>query len=446
MALNNFSPTLHTAVKQQEEILAGGIHHIATLQGTHLFEEQEPILPQIEAAIEQGIPIPLDTTPAAATQPQLSIRTNMAEQQEEINTTTGQASQEAQRINVITNPAHGALKGNPPFIFEGDRSTTRRFMVNFDLYKAINRNNDTMKRPFNRVITMLSYMDGTKVDAWKEEQLKILVDEMNDSTLETDENLWDDFIDRFKNTFTNQNQKNEAYEALCSLKQGDNIDDFFAKFKQLTNEADIPLNDKGTIETLKHALKPPLVRAIIHAPNYDPNDDIPWTFKQWEKQARLSYHKWKAASQYQQQKQGLFRAFGVSPRQTPAKNHRAGGNNYGRCTTSQGGNAMDVDANTLGRGQQHSEAKKVELMKERKCFYCEIKGHQACDCHKKQADRARSNQNTKSTQSISAQESPNMTPDDISSFLKDNMSSLDKDTKLSIIESLMPKDFPQAQN
>jgi len=39
-----------------------------------------------------------------------------------------------------------------------------------------------------------------------------------------------------------------------------------------------------------------------------------------------------------------------------------------------------------------------------------------------------------------------MTPDDISSFLKDHMSLLDEDTKLSIIESLMPKDFPQAQN
>ena len=107
---------------------------------------------------------------------------------------------------------------------------------------------------------------------------------------------------------------------------------------------------------------------------------------------------------------------------------------------------MDVDANILGRGQQHSEAKKAELMKERKCFYCEIKGYQARDCRKKQADRARSSQNTRPIQSISAQESPDMTPDDISSFLKDNMSSLDEDTKLSIIESLMPKDFPQAQN
>ena len=291
---------------------------------------------------------------------------------------------------------------------------------------------------------MLSYMDGTKVDAWKEEQLKILMDEMNDGTLETDENLWDDFIDHFKQAYTNQNQKNEAYEALCNLKQGDSIDDFFAKFKQLANEADVPLDDKGTIETLKHALKPPLVRAIIHAPDFDPNDDVPWTFKQWEKQARLSYHKWKAASQYQQQKQGLLKAFGISPRQTSAKSHHAGGNNYGRCTTSQGRNAMDVDANILGRGQQHSEAKKAELMKERKCFYCEIKGHQAHDCHKKQADRAKSSQNARTT--ISAQDPPDMTPDDISSFLKDNMSSLDEDTKLSIIESLMPKDFPQAQN
>ena len=143
---------------------------------------------------------------------------------------------------------------------------------------------------------MLSYMDGTKVDAWKEEQLKILMDEMEDGTLETNENLWDNFIDRFKQAYTNQNQRDEAYQGLCDLKQGDSINDFFAKFKQLTNKAGVPLDDKGTIETLKHILKPLLVKAIIHFPDFDPNDDTPWTFKQWEKQARLSYHKWKAAS------------------------------------------------------------------------------------------------------------------------------------------------------
>ena len=108
---------------------------------------------------------------------------------------------------------------------------------------------------------------------------------------------------------------------------------------------------------------------------------------------------------------------------------------------------MDVNTNILGRGQQHSKAKKAKLIKERKCFYCKIRGHQACDCCKKQADHTRSSQN-KPAQSLSTgnQEPIDMTPDNISGFLKDNMNLLDEDTKLSIIKSLMPKDFPQAQN
>ena len=136
----HFSPTLHTAIEQspEEEILAGGIHHIATLQGSHPFTEQEPILPQIESAVQQGIPIPLHTTPASAIHPQLSIRTTMAGQQEEINVATGQSEQEAQRINVIAHSSNGALKGNPPPIFNRDRSTTRKFINNFDLWKVLN--------------------------------------------------------------------------------------------------------------------------------------------------------------------------------------------------------------------------------------------------------------------------------------------------------------------
>jgi len=137
---DHYSPMLHTTIEQSpdKEILAGGVHHIATLQGSNPFTEQTPILPQIEAAVQQGIEIPLYTTPAAAIHPQLSIQTTMTAQQEEINVTTGQSGQEAQRINVITSPANGALKGNPPPIFTGDRSTTRKFINKFDLWKAIN--------------------------------------------------------------------------------------------------------------------------------------------------------------------------------------------------------------------------------------------------------------------------------------------------------------------
>jgi len=304
----HFSPTLQTAIEQSphKKVLAGGIHHIATLQGSNPFTEQEPILPQIEAAVEQGYHIPLDTTPATAIHPQLSIRTTMAGQQGEINVATGQTEQEEQRINVITSPANGALKGNPPPIFNGDRSTTRKFINNFDLWKAINRHNDTMKKPFSRVVTLLTYMDSPLVDAWKEEQMHKLQEAMDNGTQETDEDLWDSFIERFKAAFTNQNQKEEAYQKLCKLKQGESLDDFFVKFKQLAHEAGVPLDDKGTIETLKHSMNQPLTRAVIQSPDFNPNAETPWTFKKWEDQARMSYQKWLAATQFSQQKQGLY--------------------------------------------------------------------------------------------------------------------------------------------
>ena len=50
---------------------------------------------------------------------------------------------------------------------------------------------------------------------------------------------------------------------------------------------------------------------------------------------------------------------------------------------------MDVDAANAakdGRGPQHSEAKKKELMENNQCFYCEIQGHHVKDCRKKAAD------------------------------------------------------------
>jgi len=295
----HFSPILHIAIEQSdEEILAGGVHHIATLQGSYLFTEQEPILSQIKIAVHQGISIPLNTILATAIHPQLSIRTTMEGQQEEINVATGQTRQEAQRINIITNPTNGALKGNLPPIFTRDRSTTRKFINNFDLWKALNQQNDIIRKPFSRVVTLLTYMDGPLVDAWKEEQMHKLQEAMDDGSQETDEDLWDSFLERFKSAFTNKNQKEEAYQKLCKLKQGENLDDFFTKFKQLAHEAEVPLDDKGTIETLKHAMKPPLTRAIIYSPNFNPNAEMPWTFKKWEEQARKSHQQWLATTQF----------------------------------------------------------------------------------------------------------------------------------------------------
>ena len=55
-----------------EEALSGGLHHIATLRGSHPLTREEPlhILPQVIQAAAEGIKIPTDIPPVAATQSQ----------------------------------------------------------------------------------------------------------------------------------------------------------------------------------------------------------------------------------------------------------------------------------------------------------------------------------------------------------------------------------------
>ena len=113
--------------------------------------EQAPILPQIEAAVHQGIPIPLNTTLAGTVQPQLSIQTTMAEQ---IDTTIA-GPEGPPNIKVINHNTNGTLKVNPPPIFDGDRSKSRTFLTAFYLWRLTNKHNDTMRK----LLCLFTYVD-----------------------------------------------------------------------------------------------------------------------------------------------------------------------------------------------------------------------------------------------------------------------------------------------
>ena len=118
---------------------------------------------------------------------------------------------------------------------------------------------------------------------------------------------------------------------------------------------------------------------------------------------------------------------------------------------------MDVDAtvtqniNATASGQQHSEAKKAELIRSNSCFYCEKPGHRANVCCKKQADRGnfsgRSNNSREPTRANTTPIMPDISNlDTFANYLKDNMDSFSEETRLGFVETLMPKDFPKARN
>ena len=109
----------------------------------------------------------------------------------------------------------------------------------------------------------------------------------------------------------------------------------------------------------------------------------------------------------------------------------------------------DINATTSGR-QQHSEAKKAELMRSNSCFYCEKPGHQANVCRKKQADRGNFSGQFKAREPTRAHAAPIMPDfqdlDSVADFMKENMDSFSKDARLGFVEKLMPKDFLGALN
>jgi len=110
---------------------------------------------------------------------------------------------------------------------------------------------------------------------------------------------------------------------------------------------------------------------------------------------------------------------------------------------------MDVDAIAI-QGPDLSDAQKSKYMAANKCFYCAKIGYRTKDCHKKQVDQNQSNGRAAVT-NIETIKSPNMTmfdmtPDDIANFLKDNVNTIDPDTKLSIVKKILLMGFLMGPN
>jgi len=444
-----------------EETLAGGLHHIATLQGANPFTPQTPILPQIETAATQGIAIPINIAPIASTLPVASTSAPVIVASSGPNTLTyipptmsgqtggsgpgagGTASIAAttggtgQTVTVAAVSSNGRLKGTPPPYFSGDRDTSHNFLVNFGIFKFTNRNNDAMSNPATRVTTALTYMGGVLVDPWKEQQMTELQACIAGGTADTEEVHWTTFEQVFKDTFYNTNIKVEAYQKLENLKMKDNLDVFISEFKRYVTASGIDINSHGIIHLFKKELAASLTTAIINSQGYDPRN--PWaTFQPWEDAARTCNLRWKHTQEF---KTNLRQRYYAALNQKPCGPQPRGGGGQ-HLTTSQGGHHMDIDTtiatNITGRGPELSEAKKAELQANNSCFYCFKRGHCARDCRKKQADHAQSSRSTANTSNQTRTREitiNDITPKLVNEMIRsDAFQAMDEEFKLSFLE------------
>src|SRR5712691_11345071 len=270
--------------------------------------------------------------------------------------------------------ATGALRGNPPPIFDRDRTKSSNFLLAFHIYKFVNRGHEVMMNPATRTTTALSYIAGPLVEVWKEEQLTLLERSIANNIAERDEVDWTTFETNFKSAFTNTNKKNDAYRELTALKHKDDLDTFIAKFKQLVTAAEIDLNSHGVIEIFKQGLKNALIQNVLTAPDYDPN--ATYTFAQMEKRVCDSHLRWVNSLTYRTKDQ--WQHFFTNRKEWQPHNRK-------RRTTSQGGDAMDINTTVF---TELTDKDKKTLMNDNACFYCQKPGHRASNCYKKQRDRA----------------------------------------------------------
>jgi len=298
-----------------------------------------------------------------------------------------------------------------------------------------------MINPATHTTTALSYIAGPLVEACKEEQLTLLERNIAANVPEGNEAHWTTFETNFKNAFTNTNKKNDTYRELHT----DDLDMFIARFKQLVTAAELDIDSHGVIEIFKQGIKHALIGNILTATDYDPN--ATYTFAEMEKRVRDSHLCWTNSQAYrrQDQKQCLYTAFGVKP--------RGGGQPFrgGRRTTSQGEDAMDVDATTF---TQLSEEEKKKLQANNACFYCQKRGHRANNCRKKKYDRAQAggsggNQHGTNTKTADLIDFSNMTTEQcdymdnkvIDYIRSEPFLEKEDEEKLKFIEKIAPQGF-----
>ena len=73
------------------------------------------------------------------------------------------------------NPEGGSngtkLSGKEPTIFDSDRSKAEAFLLEWTIYRLLNREQDIMRQPFSRVMLFLTFIKGPDVQEWSNMQV-----------------------------------------------------------------------------------------------------------------------------------------------------------------------------------------------------------------------------------------------------------------------------------
>ncbi len=125
--------------------------------------------------------------------------------------------------------------GKDPPLFQGERKKVDTFMNKVKKYLTLNDNVAGFKSPKKKVILVLTFMQGPKVEEWTRGMLQ-WIQQINDHS-NTDD-VWCIFQQWFYTRFTDTQSDSMARKELVQLKMRfPDIDSYIANFKQTIRKA-----------------------------------------------------------------------------------------------------------------------------------------------------------------------------------------------------------------
>ena len=116
-------------------------------------------------------------------------------------------------------------------------------MSNFNIFWITNKDNNVMKIPYKHCTFFLGLLQGPLVDNWVHNQAIILREKVtwaSNPIERTNNTLWKDLSNTFKNTFAHTSRVKMAKKELaCHKMEGEDIDTYITKFENLLCKAKI---------------------------------------------------------------------------------------------------------------------------------------------------------------------------------------------------------------
>ena len=171
-----------------------------------------------------------------------------------------------------------SLQGKEPFVFDGSRQKTNRFLHELRLYQFVNATHPIMTNPWQKVAHALTYMNGPSIYEWKRSAENWILSIPAPSA--PNKMIYNDFEEEFVESWTDTNEPYRAAAALDKLQmKNENIDEYIATFAKLARKALYHKDDPAVLEKFKSGLPLELLEPCMH-------HDNPQNWEVWTRSAR----------------------------------------------------------------------------------------------------------------------------------------------------------------